>query len=137
MNKIFKSSGNLISWIATPLVAMCPLCVFTAAFIALGQISFLFAIARLLVPILVVLISISLLSFYLSFRSHRNPYPLVLSVIGGVSLIYSNVAFGASILIQVLGIVLLSAAALIDLNLRLNKRRDCEACQGISKAHTH
>lgn len=137
MNKILKSLGNLMSWIATPLVAMCPLCTFTAAFIALGQVSFLFAIAKVLAPILIFLISISIFSFYLSYRHHHNRYPFLLSLIGGSSLIYANLTYSGNVLFQIVGILLLSTAALIDLNLRFNKTEECVACQGKSTIHTH
>lgn len=137
MKKAFSKVGNFISWIATPLVAICPLCTFTAAFIALGQVSFLFALARVLIPILIVLISISILSFYLSYRSHRNILPLLLSIIGGFSLVYANLVFGVSVILQIVGILFLSSASLIDLNLRLNKRESCNACIGQTSAHTH
>ena|SRR3990172_1082965 len=135
--KNFLGLGNFVSWIATPLVAMCPLCTFTAVFLALGQVSFLFALAKVLTPILIILISISVLSFYLSFRSHKNIYPLILSILGGTSVTYANVAYGVSILFLVTGILFLSSAALIDLNLRLSRRENCEACLGKSKSHSH
>src|SRR3990172_10011972 len=114
--KNFSGLGDFVSWIATPLVAMCPLCTFTAVFIAFGQVSFLFALAKILIPILIGLISISILSFYLSYRSHKNIYPLILSVLGGAGVIYANLASGVSILFLVMGILFLSSAALIDLN---------------------
>lgn|SRR3990167_10654162 len=135
--KNFSGLGNFVSWIATPLVAMCPLCTFTAAFIAVGQVSFLFALAKVLTPILVVLILISVLSFYLSYRSHQNIYPLAFSILGGAGVIYANIASGVSILFLVMGILFLSSAALIDLNLRMSRRERCEACQGKVSLHTH
>ena len=135
--KNFSELGNFVSWIATPLVVMCPLCTFTAAFIAVGQVSFLFSLARVLTPIVIGLISISILSFYLSYRSHRNIYPLVLSISGGAGVIYANTALGVSILFLVMGILFLSSAALIDLNLRLSRREKCEACQGKTTLHIH
>lgn len=137
MKKSLSVVGNFLSWIATPLVAMCPLCVFTAAFIALGQVSFLFAIAKILTPLLIILISVSVLSFYLSYRTHKNPYPIFLSSVGGASLIYANISYSGNVLFQMVGILFLSAAALIDLNLRLNKREKCEACRGSSSVHAH
>lgn len=137
MKNLFKSLGNFTSWVATPLVAMCPLCTFTAAFIALGQVSFLFVIAKVLIPILIVLVLISVFSFYLSFRSHHNPYPLLAAVVGGSFLIYSNLAFGASILFQVTGTLLLSTAALVDLNIRLSRKVSCRACLGEGQNHSH
>lgn len=135
--KNFSGLGNFVSWIATPLVAMCPLCTFTAAFIAVGQVSFLFALAKVLTPILIGLISISVLSFYLSYRGHHNIYPLVLSITGGTGVIYANTAPGVSILFLVMGILFLSSAALIDLNIKLNRRENCEACQGKATVHIH
>ena len=137
MKNLSYGFGNFLSWIATPLVAMCPLCTFTAVFIAIGQVSFLFALAKVLLPILASLIFISVLSFYLGFRIHRNPLPVVLAVFGGAFIIYANVGYLVSIFFQVFGILLLSSAALIDLNLRLSKREDCEACQGKIGTHTH
>lgn len=137
MKNPFSSLGKFISWIATPLVAMCPLCTFTAVFIALGQVSFLFTLAKVLTPILIGLISISVLSFYLSYRSHKNIYPLLLSILGGTSVIYANVAYGVSIVFLVTGILFLSSAALIDLNLRLSRRENCEGCLGGSSSHNH
>ena len=137
MTGILGSFGKFISWIATPLVAMCPLCTFTAAFIALGQVTFLFAIARVLVPILLGLILISVFSFYLSYRSHHNLYPLIAAVVGGSLLIYSNSAALVNVLYQVGGILILSSAALVDLNIRLSRQRGCEACEGTDKAHSH
>ena len=121
MRNLLENLRHIISWIATPLIAMCPLCIFTAAFIAIGQVSFLFALARVLTPILIGLISISILSFYLSYRSHKNIYPLVLSIPGGIGVIYANIAPGVSILFLVTGILFLSSAALIDLNLRTSQ----------------
>jgi len=137
MKNLSSGFGSFISWIATPLVAMCPLCTFTAAFIALGQVSFLFSLAKVLTPILIGLISISVLSFYLSYRSHKNIYPFILSVLGGSSVVYANVAYAPTILFQVFGILFLSSAALIDLNLRMSRREKCEACQGKASLHTH
>lgn len=98
---------------------MCPLCTFTAAFIALGQVSFLFAIARILVPILIGLILISVFSFYLSYRTHHNPYPIIAAVVGGSLLVYSNSVALVNVLYQMAGILILSSAALVDLNIRL------------------
>lgn len=137
MKEIFDSFGKFISWIATPLVAMCPLCTFTAAFIALGQVSFLFAIARVLVPILIGLILVSVFSFYLSYRSHHNLYPIIAAVIGGSLIVYSNSVALANVLYQMAGILILSSAALVDLNIRLSRRQDCEACEGIGRVHSH
>ncbi|MDP2721025.1 MAG: hypothetical protein Q8O75_03740 [bacterium] len=137
MKNLSSGFGNFLSWIATPLVVMCPLCIFTAAFIAVGQVSFLFALARILTPILITLILISILSFYLSYKSHKNLYPFAFSLIGGAGVIYANVAVAPTILFQVFGILLLGTAALIDLNLRLSKREDCEACQGNGSLHSH
>src|SRR3972149_8994499 len=130
MRNLLENLRHIVSWIATPLVVMCPLCTFTAAFIAVGQVSFLFTLARVLTPILITLILISVLSFYLGFRIHRDPLPVVLAVFGGAFIIYANVGYLVNIFFQVFGILLLSSAALIDLNLRLSKREDCEACQG-------
>ena len=137
MKSFLLNLRDFLSWIATPLVAMCPLCTFTAAFIAVGQVSFLFSLAKVLTPILIGLISISVLSFYLSYRSHKNIYPLVLSILGGAGVIYANTALGVSILFLVTGILLLSSAALIDLNLRMNRREKCEACQSGVGTHIH
>ena len=137
MKSLLLNLRNFLSWIATPLVVMCPLCTFTAAFIALGQVSFLFALAKVLTPILIGLISISVLSFYLSYRSHKNLYPFVFSLIGGAGVIYANVTVAPTILFQVFGILLLSTAALIDLNLRFSRRENCGACQGKIGTHTH
>lgn len=136
MKKALSGIGNFLSWIATPLVVMCPLCTFTAAFIALGQVSFLFAVAKVLVPIIIILVTISVFSFFLSYRSHRNRYPLILSLIGGSSLIYANLSTG-NVLFQMIGILFLSGAALIDLNLRLNRRQNCAACNGRGLEHSH
>lgn len=119
MKRILRGLSKFISWIATPLVAMCPLCTFTAAFIALGQVSFLFAIARILVPILIGLILISVFSFYLSYRTHHNPYPIIAAVVGGSLLVYSNSVALVNVLYQMAGILILSSAALVDLNIRL------------------
>src|SRR3989344_1450162 len=137
MKSLLLNLRNFLSWIATPLVVMCPLCIFTAVFIAFGQVSFLFALARILTPILITLILISVLSFYLSYRSHKNLYPFIFSLIGGAGIIYGNVAVAKTILFQVIGILLLSGAALIDLNLRLGGRENCAACQGKIRTHTH
>ena len=137
MRNWLENLRHIVSWIATPLVVMCPLCTFTAAFIALGQVSFLFALAKVLTPILIGLISISVLSFYLSYRSHKNLYPFVFSLIGGAGVIYANVTVAPTILFQVFGILLLSTAALIDLNLRFSRRENCGACQGKIGTHTH
>ena len=137
MRNLLENLRHIVSWIATPLVVMCPLCTFTAAFIAVGQVSFLFALARILTPILITLILISVLSFYLSYRSHKNLYPFVFSLIGGAGVIYANVAVAPTILFQVFGILLLSTAALIDSNLRLSKREKCGACLGKAGLHIH
>lgn len=137
MKSLLSFARNIISWFATPLIVICPLCTFTAAFIALGQVSFLFTIAKVLAPIIVVLVTISVFSFFLSYRSHRNLYPLALSLIGGVSLIYANLSYTGNVLFQMVGILALSGAALIDLNLRLNKREKCTACVGKTSVHTH
>lgn len=137
MKGILESFGKFISWIATPLVAMCPLCTFTAAFIALGQVSFLFAIARVLVPILIGLILISVFSFYLSYRSHHNRYPIIAAIVGGGLIVYSNSVALVSVLYQIAGILILSSAALVDLNIRLFRRENCKSCEGISKVHSH
>ena len=137
MRNLLENLRHIVSWIATPLVVMCPLCTFTAAFIAVGQVSFLFALARILTPILITLILISVLSFYLSYRSHKNLYPFIFSLIGGAGVIYANVTVAPTILFQVFGILLLSTAALIDLNLRFGRRESCEACQGNGSLHSH
>src|SRR3989337_831114 len=115
MKSLLLNLRNFLSWIAAPLIAMCPLCTFTAVFIAFGQVSFLFTLARVLTPILITLILVSVLSFYLGFRIHRSPLPVVLAVFGGAFIIYANVGYLVSIFFQVFGILLLSSAALIDL----------------------
>src|SRR3989344_1328442 len=130
MKSLLLNLRNFLSWIAAPLIAMCPLCTFTAVFIAFGQVSFLFTLARVLTPILITLILISVLSFYLSYKSHKNLYPFILSITGGAAVIYANVAIAPTILFQVFGILFSSSAALIDLNLRMSRREKCEACQG-------
>lgn len=69
---------------------LCPLCIFAPLLLTVGLGSILVLVAPWFAPTLLVLIGISLVGFFLSYRTHKNPLPLIFIVIAGGLMYYGR-----------------------------------------------
>lgn len=106
---------------------LCPLCALAPFLITTGFVSILALIAPWLAPALLVLVGISLIGFYLSFRTHKNPLPLILTVFAG-SLMYYGRYINYSNTFAYIGGGLLVAAIALDWWIRRNNQA-CQTCK--------
>lgn len=104
----------------------CPVCTIAPLLLTVGLGSILAIIAPWFAPVLLLLIGINLIEFFLSYRTHKNPFPLILTIVAGGLMYYgryinyNNIAayFGGSLLIVAIG---------FDWWIRRNKEcLDCE-----------
>lgn len=122
---VFSSFGKFISTITGPFIAVCPVCHWAPVIITAGQSTFLLAYARILRPLVIIIIVVSLLSFYLTYAEiHHNKLPLIFATLGALGIVYINYInnFG-NVIFLFLGLVFFTTASLTDMNLRFYTRR--------------
>jgi len=69
---------------------LCPLCILAPILLTAGLGSILALVAPWFAPLLLVLVAISLVGFFLSYRTHRNSLPLILTLIAGGLMYYGR-----------------------------------------------
>lgn len=117
---VLHSAGKFISFISGPFIAFCPLCHFGAVILTAGQTTFLLAFAKILGPLILALLAISIISFYVTYSQvHHNRLPLIFAILGAGGIIYINYINNlAHPFFFIFGIILFLFATLIDFNLR-------------------
>lgn len=120
---IVHSVGKFIAFISGLFIAFCPLCHFGAVILTAGQSTFLLAFAKILGPLILILLAISIFSFYITYSQlHHNRLPLVFAILGASGIIYIDYINNfAHPFFFIFGIILFLFAALIDFNLRFTK----------------
>lgn len=123
---IMYSAGKFISFISGPFIAFCPLCHFGAIILTAGQPTFLLAFAKILGPLILILLAISIFSFYVTFTQiHHNRLPLIFAILGASGIIYIDYINNfAHPFFFIFGIILFLFATLIDFNLRFASRQE-------------
>lgn len=106
---------------------LCPLCLLAPFLITTGFVSILALVASWLAPVLLVLVGISFIGFYLSFRTHKNPLPLMLTVVAG-SLMYYGRYINYNNTLAYIGGALLIGAIVLDWWIRKNNK-ECVECK--------
>lgn len=119
-----QSTGLLAGLLAL----VCLPCILAPLLISVGLSSILVFLGRWLTPALLVLVGISLIGFFLSFRMHKNILPLVLAVVAGGLLYYSRYV-NYNQRLGYLAAALLVAAVVADFFIRRRYKAYCEDCE--------
>lgn len=121
---IVHSAGKFIAFISGPFITFCPLCHFGAVILTAGQGTFLFAFAKIIGPLILLLLAISIFSFYVTYSQiHHNRLPLIFATLGASGIIYIDYINNlAHPFFFFFGIILFLLATLIDFNLRFTSR---------------
>lgn len=106
---------------------LCPLCLLAPILLTAGFGSVVALAAPWFAPLLLVLVAISLIGFFLSFRTHRNPLPLLLTLHAGGLMYYgryinyndTSAYIGGGLLIFAIG---------LDFRIRRNNK-ECLDCK--------
>lgn len=119
-----QSSGLLAGLLAL----VCLPCILAPLLISVGLSSILVFLGQWLTPFLLMLVGISLIGFFLSFRMHKNVLPLMLAILAGVLLYYSRyVSYNQRL--SYLAAALLVTAVIADFFLRRRYKAYCEDCE--------
>lgn len=121
---VANSIGKTISFISGPFIAFCPLCHWGPILLTAGQGTFFLAFAKILGPLILVMLFISVISFYFTFaKVHHNRLPLILAILGSSGIIYINhINNLANPFFLIFGLLFLTLAAGIDFNLRFSTK---------------
>lgn len=76
--------------LAIVLGVLCPLCFIAPLLITAGFGSVLIAVVPWLKPLLIIVIVTALIGLGISFKTHRNFLPIILTLIAGVLMYYGN-----------------------------------------------
>ncbi len=106
---------------------LCPLCIIAPLIIAAGFGSILALAAPWFAPLLLVLVGISLVGFFLSYRTHKNPLPLVMTLLAGGLMYYGRYINYNNTLAYIGGGLLIIAIGL-DWWIR-RKNKECLECK--------
>lgn len=119
-----QSTGILAGLLAL----LCLPCILAPLLISAGLSSVLVFMGQWFAPVLLILVSISLIGFFLSFRTHKNILPLAFAVLAGGLLFYSTyVTYNQNI--GYLGAFLLIAAVIADYIIRRRYKLYCDSCE--------
>lgn len=112
------------------LALVCLPCILAPILISVGLASILIFLGTWLAPFLLVLVGISLIGFFLSWKTHKNFLPLIMALIAGVLLF--NLYYGNFITkspqIGYTGAALLITAVVADYIIRRRHKAYCEDC---------
>lgn len=111
---------------------LCPLCIIAPLLLTVGFGSVLGLIAPWFAPALLILVGVSLIGFFLSYRTHKNPFPLVLTI-GAGTFMYHGRYINYSNTVAYIGGALLIGAIGLDWWIRKNNK-ECLDCK-INYAH--
>ena len=84
MRRFLDAKHHVTALTAAIFGLLCLPCLLTPLLISVGFSSVLLLVGTWFVPLLLGLIGASLVGFFLSYRRHRNPLPLVLAAVSGV-----------------------------------------------------
>jgi len=118
-----QSTGLLAGLLAL----VCLPCILAPLLISVGLSSILVFLGTWLTPFLLVLVAISLIGFALSYKTHKNFLPLVMAVLAGGILYYSNYVVRDQT-IGYVGAAVLVAAVVADYIIRRRYKAHCEDC---------
>lgn len=119
-----QSTGLLAGLLAL----FCIPCILAPLLISVGLSSTLVFLGRWLTPALLVLLGISLIGFFLSFKMHKNILPFLLAILAGGILYYSRyVTFNQRL--GYAGAALLIGAVIADYIIRRRYKTYCEECE--------
>jgi len=122
-NKL-QSTGLLAGLVSL----LCLPCLLAPLLIGAGLSSILVFLGNWLTPIVLVLVGVSLVGFVLSFKEHKNPLALVLALLSGGTLYYSQyVVYNRQL--GYVGSALLIAAVIADYVIRKRHKASCEECK--------
>lgn len=110
----------------------CLPCILAPLLISVGLSSLLVFLGKWFSPVLLGLVGISLIGFVLSFKTHKNPIPLILVLVAGGILYYSRFMVYNPIL-GYIGAGLLVVAVIGDYVFRKRYKTYCEDCKVIAK----
>lgn len=113
-----QSTGLLASLFAL----LCLPCILAPILISAGLTSVLVFFGQWFMPILLVLIGVSLVGFFLSYRTHKNILPLVLAITAG-GLLYFSINDQR---LGYVGAFLLVAAVVADFIIRRRYQQYCD-----------
>jgi len=125
MRNFTYSIGRTLSFLSGPFLVFCPLCHWAPVIATAGQSTFLIAYAKILGPLTVILLVISLFSFYYTYaKVHHNILPLILASLGSIGYAYINYLnpLGSTFFLF-FGLLFLILASGIDFNLRFSSER--------------
>lgn len=123
---------GLTAGLAILLGVLCPLCIIAPLIIAAGFGSILALTAPWFAPALLVLVGISLVGFFLSYRTHKNPFPLILTFVAGGLMYYGRYINYNNTLAYIGGALLIGAIG-FDWWIR-KKDKECNECK-VNYAH--
>jgi len=106
---------------------LCPLCFIAPLLITAGLGTTLALLVPWFKPLLIIALILAVVAFVISFRVHKNLFPLVLVILGGSLMYYGGYIRFEQNLIY-LGGVLLIASVSLDWWLR-RQDRNCLACR--------
>ncbi len=119
----FQSAGLLAGLVSL----LCLPCLLAPLLIGAGLSSILVFLGNWLTPVVLALVGVSLLGFVLSFKEHKNPLALVLALLSGGTLYYSQyVAYNRRF--GYVGSTLLIAAVIADYISRQRHKTFCDDC---------
>lgn len=124
MKKHLSSSTAILAIIVG---VLCPLCIIAPLLLTAGLGSVLALVAPWLAPVLLILVGISLIGFFLSYRVHKNPLSLVLTILAG-GLMYYGRYINYDNTIAFTGGGLLIGAIILDWWVRKNSK-ECLVCK--------
>ncbi len=124
MRKIIGESLGITS---AAFGALCPICYIGPALASAGMGSTLFFTALYFKYVLLGLIAFSALGYFFNYRTHKNIFPLLLTIIGGF-LMYYGQYINFSFLLTYIGAFGLIAAAIIDFKSKRNTKDECKTC---------
>lgn len=85
-----KHVPSVTAILAIIIGVLCPLCILAPLLLTAGLGSILALAAPWFAPALLVLIAISFVGFFLSYRTHKNPLPLIFTIIAGGLMYYGR-----------------------------------------------
>jgi putative Mn2+ efflux pump MntP len=106
---------------------LCPLCLLAPILLTAGLGSILALAAPWFAPLLLILLGISLIGFFLSYLTHKNPFPLILTIVAGGLMYYSRYISYNNALAYLGGALLLGTIGL-DWWIRKNNK-ECVECK--------
>lgn len=113
--------------LAVVLGVLCPLCFIAPLLITAGLSTTLALLVPWFKPLLVLSLVITVIAFAISFRLHRNVFPLILAIIGGGLMYYGGYVRFEQNLIYLGGVLLIVS---VSLDFWYRKRvKNCIVCE--------